>query len=35
MDKKTAITVIVVIVLTLMLAPQLKKLPLVSKIPTV
>lgn len=34
MNKKTAITVVVTVVVTLMLADKLRKLPLVGSIPT-
>jgi hypothetical protein len=35
MNKKTAIVVVVTVVVTLMLADKLRALPVVSKIPTV
>lgn len=35
MSKNTVITVVVVAIITLMVAPHLRKLPLVNKIPTV
>lgn len=35
MDKKTIIMVVVVAIVTLMVAPRLRALPLVSKVPTI